>query len=65
MVQLEKKKVEELVANAILRQKCNLIREYIKEYKKRISSLNEEAEEYIKWALKQADDRDPFSKVDI
>ncbi len=57
--------MEELVANAVLWQKSRLIREYIEEYKKRISSLDEEAEEYIKWALKQADDIDPFSKVDI
>ena len=54
---LEKKKLEELETNAVLWQKSKLIREYIEEYKKRVVPLDEE---YIKWALEQADKLDPL-----
>ena len=62
----EKKKLQELKLNVENYHQSNIIRSYISEYKQKLldDSLTEEQkkeiENYIEWALKQADRLDPF-----
>jgi hypothetical protein len=65
-IENEKKKLQELKLNVENFHQSNLIRSYISKYKLKLldDSLTEEQkkeiENYIEWALKQADRLDPF-----
>ena len=65
-IKIEEKKAADLFKDIELFHKAQIIREYVETLKQRATLLGEEqkkeAEEYIQWALEQADRLDPLVK---